>query len=236
MIYTKNLSAGYGEVHVLFDIDSQIEDKKITAIVGPNGSGKSTLLKSLFGLTSIYSGRVFYKDEDITRSPAHDRTRMGIAYLPQVDNVFTNLTVEENLTIAGYTLPEDEFEERKEVSLNTFPELKDFMDRKAGTLSGGERQFLATATALIRKAELVMMDEPSAALSPKFAEMMFDKVVELRDEFKLTIALVEQNVEKALAISENVYLLVSGKVAFEGKSQELLEHEQFEKLCMGLLQ
>ncbi|MFP3909828.1 MAG: ABC transporter ATP-binding protein [Halobacteriota archaeon] len=236
MIYTKNLSAGYGEVHVLFDIDSQIEKKKITAIVGPNGSGKSTLLKSLFGLTSIYSGRVFYKDEDITRMPAHERTKMGIAYLPQVDNIFTNLTVKENLTIAGYTLPEDEFEERKEVSLNTFPELKDFMDRKAGTLSGGERQFLATATALIRKAELVMMDEPSAALSPKFAEMMFDKVVELRDEFKLTIALVEQNIEKALAISENAYLLVSGRIAFEGKSGELLEHEKFEKLCMGILQ
>ncbi len=236
MIYTKSLSAGYGEVNVLFDIDSQIEKNKITAIVGPNGSGKSTYLKSLFGLTTIYSGRVFYKDEDITRAPAHDRTKMGIAYLPQVDNIFNNLTVKENLVIAGYTLPEDEFEERKEVSLNTFPELKDFMDRKAGTLSGGERQFLATATALIRKAEVVMMDEPSAALSPKFAEMMFDKVVELRDEFKLTIALVEQNVEKALGISENAYLLISGRVAFEGKSQDLLEHEKFEKLCMGLLQ
>lgn len=236
MIYTKSLSAGYGEVNVLFDIDSRIEDKKITAIVGPNGSGKSTYLKSLFGLTTIYSGRVFYKDEDITRMPAHDRTKMGIAYLPQVDNIFNNLTVKENLTIAGYTLPEDEFEERKEVSLNTFPELKGFMNRKAGTLSGGERQFLATATALIRKAEVVMMDEPSAALSPKFAEMMFDKVVELRDEFKLTIALVEQNVEKALGISENAYLLISGKIAFEGKSEELLEHEKFEKLCMGLLQ
>ncbi len=236
MIYTKSLSAGYGEVHVLFDIDSQIEKNKITAIVGPNGSGKSTLLKSLFGLTTIYSGRVFYKEEDITPMPPHQRTKMGIAYLPQVDNIFNNLTVKENLAIAGYTLPEDEFEERKEVSLNTFPELKGFMDRKAGTLSGGERQFLATATALIRKAELVMMDEPSAALSPKFAEVMFDKVVELRDEFKLTIALVEQNVEKALGISENAYLLISGKVVFEGKSQELLEHEKFEKLCMGLLQ
>lgn len=236
MIYTKNLSAGYGEVHVLFDINSRIEKNEITAIVGPNGSGKSTFMKSLFGLTTIYSGRVFYKDEDITREPAHDRTKMGIAYLPQVDNIFTNLTVEENLTIAGYTLSDEEFEERKEVSLNTFPELKGFMDRKAGTLSGGERQFLATATALIRKAEVVMMDEPSAALSPKFAEMMFDKVVELRDEFKLTIALVEQNVERALHISEKAYLLISGRVAFEGRSQELLEHEKFEKLCMGLLQ
>lgn len=236
MIYTKSLSAGYGEVHVLFDIDSKIEEKKITAIVGPNGSGKSTLLKSLFGLTTIYSGRVFYKDDDITRMPAHERTKMGIAYLPQVDNIFTDLTVKENLTIAGYTLPEDEFEERKEVALGTFPELKGYMDRKAGTLSGGERQFLATATALIRKAEVVMMDEPSAALSPKFAEAMFDKVVELRDEFKLTIALVEQNVEKALGISENAYLLISGRIAFEGKSEDLLEHEKFEKLCMGLLQ
>ncbi len=236
MILTQNLNAGYKEVQVLFDINSKIEKGDITTIVGPNGSGKSTLLKSIFGLTNIYSGKVLYKDEDITKVPAHNRTKLGIAYLPQVDNVFTNLTVEENLRIAGYTLENHEYEERREIALSAFPELKDFLNRKAGTLSGGERQFLAIATALIRKAEVLMLDEPTAQLSPKFAEIIFDKILDLRDDFKLTIALVEQNVRRALEISENAYLLVSGRIAFEGKANELLEHEKFEKLCMGIVE
>lgn len=236
MIHTENLSAGYKEVHVLFDIDAEIKRGDITAIVGPNGSGKSTLLKSIFGLTTIYSGRVIYKDEDITGIPPYVRTKLGIAYLPQVDNVFTNLTVEENLKIAGYTLENSEYEERREIALNAFPELKYFLNRKAGTLSGGERQFLAIATALIRKAEVLMLDEPTAQLSPKFADVMFSKILQLRDDFDLTIALVEQNIRRALEVSEYTYLLVSGRVAFEGKSNELMEHENFEKLCMGIVE
>jgi branched-chain amino acid transport system ATP-binding protein len=236
VILTENLNAGYKEVQVLFDINAKIERGGITSIVGPNGSGKSTLLKSIFGLTNIYSGKVLYKEEDITKVPAHNRTKLGIAYLPQVDNVFTNLTVEENLKIAGYTLENHEYEERREIALSAFPELKDFLNRKAGTLSGGERQFLAIATALIRKAEVLMLDEPTAQLSPKFAEIIFDKILDLRDDFKLTIALVEQNVKRALEISENAYLLVSGRVAFDGRANELLEHEKFEKLCMGIVE
>jgi len=235
VIRTQNLSAGYKEVHVLFDVNAKIESNEITTIVGPNGSGKSTLLKSIFGLTTIHSGNVFFKDQDITSVPPHDRTKLGIAYLPQVDNVFTDLTVEENLKIAGYTLSKDEYGVRREIALNAFPELNDFLNRKAGTLSGGERQFLAIATALIRKAEVLMLDEPTAQLSPKFADIIFDKIVELRDDFNLTIALVEQNVKRALEISKSAYLLVSGRVVFEGKAQELREHEKFEKLCMGIV-
>ncbi|AGK61758.1 amino acid/amide ABC transporter ATP-binding protein 2, HAAT family [Archaeoglobus sulfaticallidus PM70-1] len=235
MIRAEELNAGYKEVQVLFDINAEVKKNQITTIVGPNGSGKSTLLKTLFGLTNIYSGKVIYKDDDITYTPPHDRTKLGIAYLPQVDNVFTNLTVEENLKIAGYTLDDGEYEERREIALNAFPELKDYLNRKAGTLSGGERQFLAIATALIRKSELLMLDEPTAQLSPKFAEIIFNKILELRDDFRLTIALVEQNVKRALEISEKAYLLISGRVAFDGKARELLEHEKFERMCMGLL-
>ncbi len=235
MILTQKLNAGYKDVHVLFDINATIEPNKITAVVGPNGSGKSTFLKAIFGLASVYSGNVIFKDNDITNVPSHERTKLGIAYLPQVDNVFTNLTVNENLKIAGYTLDKKEFEVRKGIALRAFPELKDFLGRKSGTLSGGERQFLAIATALIRKAEVLMLDEPTAQLSPKFAEIIFDKIVELRDDFNLTIILVEQNITRALEISEKAYLLVSGRVAFEGKSDELRDHERFEKLCMGLV-
>ncbi len=234
MLRTEKLNAGYKELHILFDVDAEARRKEITCIVGPNGSGKSTLLKAIFGLATIYSGKVILKDEDITRVPPHEKTKMGIAYLPQTDNIFTNLTVEENLKIAGYTLEKDELKDRIDLALEVFPELKYQLKRKAGTLSGGERQFLAIATALVRKAELLMLDEPTAQLSPKFAEIIFQKILDLRDRLGLTILLVEQNVKRALEISDRAYMLISGRVVFEGKAQDLLEHEKFEQFCIGL--
>lgn len=235
MLRTVKLNAGYKELHILFDVDAEIERNKITAIVGPNGSGKSTLLKSIFGLATIHSGQVYLNGGDITNYPPHTRTKMGIAYLPQTDNVFTNLSVEENLRIAAYTVNRDEVKDRICAALDVFPELMKFMKRKAGTLSGGERQMLAMATALVRKANVLMLDEPTAQLAPKFAEIIFDRIVKLRDDLNLTILLVEQNVRRALEISDDAYLLVSGRVAFSGKADDLLEHEKFEKLCIGIL-
>ncbi len=234
MLRAKNLSAGYKELHILFDINAKVEKGKITTIAGPNGSGKSTFLKSLFGLATIHSGKVVYKGRDITPTPPHHRTKMGIAYLPQVENVFTNLTVEENLKIAGYTLENGEYEDRMELALSVFPELEKRLKQKAGTLSGGERQFLAIATALIRKAELLMLDEPTAMLSPKFANNIFNKILDLKDKLGLTILLVEQNIKKALEISDDAYMLASGRVVFEGKAEELLEHEKFGEFCIGV--
>jgi branched-chain amino acid transport system ATP-binding protein len=234
VLRVKELCAGYGELRILFDIDARVEKGKITTLAGPNGSGKSTFLKSVFGLTTIHSGRVFYNDSDITYTPPHERTRMGIAYLPQVDKVFTNLTVEENLRMAGYTLADDEYGERRDLALEIFPELGGRLRQRAGTLSGGERQFLGIATALIRKADLLMLDEPSAMLSPKFAGVIFGKILELKERFGLTILLVEQNVKRALEISDNAYMLMSGKIVFEGTAKELLEHEKFEKFCIGI--
>lgn len=234
MLRTEKLNAGYKELHILFDVNADIRRKDITTVVGPNGSGKSTFLKAVFGLATIHSGKVIYKDQDITRVPPHERTKMGIAYLPQTDNVFTNLTVEENLKIAGYTLEKDELKDRIDLALDVFPELTKYMKRKAGTLSGGERQFLAIATALVRKSEILMLDEPTAQLSPKFAEIIFSKILELRDRLGLTILLVEQNVKRALEISDRAYMLISGRVVFEGKASDLLEHEKFEQYCIGL--
>jgi len=223
-------------LHILFDINANIKSKEITTIVGPNGSGKSTFLKAIFGLATIHSGNVFFNGKDITKVPPHDKTRLGIAYLPQVDNIFVNLTVEENLKIAAYTLDKSEIKDRISIALDAFPELERFMKRKAGTLSGGERQFLAIATALVRKANILMLDEPTAQLSPKFAELIFQRILDLRDKYKLTIILVEQNVQKALEISDDAYVLVSGRVAFKGRASDLLEHEKFEKLCIGVVE
>ena len=234
MLHTEKLNAGYKELHILFDVDVDIEKNKITTVVGPNGSGKSTLLKSIFGLTTVYSGRVVFRDEDITNLQPHNRTKKGIAYLPQIENVFGNLTVEENLKIAGYTLEKSETKYRIALALDVFPELVRYMKKRAGALSGGERQFLAIATALVRKAELLMLDEPTAQLSPKMAGIIFEKIVELRDRLKLTILLVEQNITGALEISDNAYLLASGRVVFGGKAKELLKHDKFEEFCMGV--
>lgn len=234
MLRVENFFAGYKELRILFDINAVVEKGKVTTIAGPNGSGKSTFLKSLFGLATIQAGKIVYKDKDITAIPPHEKTRLGIAYLPQVENVFTNLTVEENLKMAGYILEKEEYSERLDLVFEVFPELKKKLKQTGGTLSGGERQFLAIASALIKKAELLMLDEPTAMLSPKFANETFEKILELKEMFGLTVLIVEQNIKKSLEISDNAYMLMNGKVVFEGKSEELLSHEKFEKFCMGI--
>ncbi|AEF96126.1 Fe(3+)-transporting ATPase [Methanotorris igneus Kol 5] len=236
MIKVENLSAGYGKLQILFEVNASAEKGKITTIVGPNGSGKSTFLKTLFGLTTIYSGKIYFKDEDITNLPPHKKTQRGLAYLPQTNNVFANLTVEENLKIAGYLLPKDEIKDRIDLALSVFPELKNILKRKAGQLSGGQRQFLAMATALVRKSEVLMLDEPTAQLSPKLAETIFNKILELRDDYGLTILLVEQNAKRALEISDRGYMLVSGRVAYEGSAKGLLESEKFKSYFLGLIE
>lgn len=234
IIKVSNLNAGYGKLQILFDVNAKVEENKITTVVGPNGSGKSTFLKTLFGLTTIYSGEINFKGNDITYIPPYKKARMRIAYLPQTNNVFVNLTVEENLKIAGYILDKEKLKERINLALEVFPELNNILKRKAGTLSGGQRQFLAMAMALVRDAEVLMLDEPTAQLSPKLAEVIFSKIVELRDDYGLTILLVEQNAKRALEISDFGYMFVSGRVAFEGTAEELLNHEKFKEYSLGI--
>jgi len=233
MLSITNLSAGYGKLQVLYDVDLDVEKETISVIVGPNGSGKSTLLKSIFGLTTIYTGEIKYNGCDLSRLPPHKIAEKGIAYLPQTNNVFNTLKVKENLLMAGYRCGV-ELKDRVEESLSFFPTLKNYIDRKAGTLSGGEKQMLAMAMALIRNPQIMLFDEPTANLSPKVSNEVLNKIVELRDNKRMTIVLVEQNAKKALELSERAYLLVSGRVTFEGTSQELLSHPELSKLYLGL--
>ncbi|RLG08798.1 MAG: ABC transporter ATP-binding protein [Thaumarchaeota archaeon] len=212
----------------------KFEPRKINVVVGPNGSGKSTLLKSIFGLTTIYSGSIVYEGMELVGKPSHEIAKYGIAYLPQVDNIFANLTVEENLLMAGYLMRKEELEERVEDIVEIFPIVKRYWKRKAKLLSGGERQMVAMAMALVRNPKVMLFDEPTGGLSPKIADEVIAKIIELRDSMNMTIILVEQNAKKALEIGDHAYLLVGGRLIFEGGCQELLEHPQLASLYLGV--
>jgi len=229
-----NLNSGYVNSHVLFGVNFEAKEKMITVIVGPNGSGKSTLLKSIFGLCDVYSGEISYGDKIITGLAPHEVARKKIAYLPQVNNVFANLTIKENLTMASYTLDSKTQSDKLPEIFETFPVLKKYEKSKADTLSGGERQMLAMAMALIRQPQVMLFDEPTASLSPKLADEVLSKIKQIRDDYEITVILVEQNVKRALKMSDYVYLLANGKGVFEGKSEELLSHPDLGKLYLGI--
>jgi branched-chain amino acid transport system ATP-binding protein len=232
LLTIEKLNAGYKTLQILFDVTITAPRNLLTVVVGPNGSGKSTLLKTVFGLTKIYSGKVFLDGLDITGLPPYKVAEQGIAYLPQVDNVFSNLTVYENLLIAGYGLKRDE--DAVTDVLEMFPHLKTYRNRKAAEMSGGERQMLAIAMALIRKPKLMLFDEPTGNLSPKMATQILKVIKDLRDSHGKTIILAEQNAKKALEIGDKAVLLVSGRPVYEGDSRTLLQHEELGKLYLGI--
>jgi len=233
-IHVATLNSGYVNSHILFDIDFDAKEKEITVVVGPNGSGKSTLLKSIFGLCTVYSGEISYNGEKITGLAPHQVARKKIAYLPQVNNVFSNLTIKENLIMASYTLNSKLVSQRIPEIFETFPILKEFEKSKSNTLSGGERQMLAMGMALIRQPNVMLFDEPTASLSPKLANEVLSKIKQLRNDFGITIILVEQNVKRALTLGDYVYLFANGKCVFKGKPDELLNHPELGKLYLGI--
>jgi len=235
MLKVEGLVAGYGKLQILNGVSIEAHPKEVTVIVGPNGSGKSTLLKSISGLTTIYSGRVILDGQlELSKMKAHDIARAGVAYLPQTENIFTNLTVAENLKLAGYTLPKEEVEAKVQEVLEAFPQLRVYMSTKANNLSGGERQMLAMAMALLRKPTVIMFDEPTANLAPKIATQVLNRIASVAREMGLTVLLVEQNARRALEIGDKAYLLVSGNENFEGRAQDLLDHREIGKLYLGL--
>ncbi len=234
MLEIQDINAGYGRLHVLFDVTTKMKEKDITVIVGPNGSGKSTLLKTVMGITQVYSGKILFNGRNILGLPSHTVTKLGVAYLPQVDNVFANLKVSENLLMAGYILRTQEAKERAKEVLDDFPVLKEYMGRRAGTLSGGERQMLAMAMATMRRPQIMLFDEPTGSLAPKMAFEVLDKIVKLRDDYGMTLVLAEQNARRALEHGDAAILLVSGRVMYEGNSQELLKHPELGQVYLGV--
>jgi branched-chain amino acid transport system ATP-binding protein len=234
VLKVSDVSSGYGNLQILSDMSLEAEPGELTVVVGPNGSGKSTLLKTISGLTKVYKGKVSLEDRDLTGLPPHEIARSGIAYLPQTESVFTQLTVAENFKMAGYTVRADDFQPRLQDSLQMFPALEGYMRSKVSNLSGGERQMVAMSMALLRKPKVLMFDEPTANLSPKFATQVLNTISTLAKERGLTVVLVEQNARRALEIGDAAYLLVGGKNAFIGTAKELLNHGELAKMYLGI--
>lgn len=234
MLKISKVSAGYGNLQILSDVSLEAEPGKITVVVGPNGSGKSTLLKTISGLTKVYDGAITLDGKELTGLPPHEIARSGVAYLPQNESVFTQLSVEENFKMAGYTVSNEDYKPRLQDSLRMFPQLNGYIKSKVSNLSGGERQMVAMSMALLRKPEVLMFDEPTANLSPKLATQVLNTVAMLAKERGLTVILVEQNARRALEIGDSAYLLVGGKNAYIGTAKELLAHSELAKLYLGI--
>jgi branched-chain amino acid transport system ATP-binding protein len=234
LLTVDHISSGYGNLQILDNVSIEAKPNQITVIVGPNGSGKSTLLKTIAGLTNIYQGNVTLDGKVISDLPPHEIARLGVAYLPQTESTFTNLTVAENFKMASYTVKSEDIPERTRMALEIFPRLSSYMNTKVSSLSGGERQMVAMSMALLRKPNTIMFDEPTANLAPIIATQVLNTISYLAQDPDVTILLVEQNATRALQIGQSAYLLVNGTTIFQGTTKALLEHPELGKLYLGL--
>jgi neutral amino acid transport system ATP-binding protein len=233
VLRTEGIVAGYtSEVDILRGVDMEVREGEIVTIVGPNGAGKSTLMKTVFGLLKPRRGRVVLRGEEITGSAPHTVTRKGVSYVAQLDNVFPSLTVRENLELGAIAGGEGSVDSRIERMYELFPRCAERSGQSAGTMSGGERQMVAMARALMLDPQLVLFDEPSAGLAPAFVDAIFEKIVEI-NEAGVTILMVEQNARRALAMSDRGYVLDLGANRFEGPGKELIADPKVADLYLG---
>ncbi len=229
-----DLVAGYvPEVNILNGCNVHVNDGELVGIIGPNGAGKSTLIKSMFGLVPVRTGTVRFRDEDITSQPAHRLVAAGLGYVPQNNNVFPSLTIEENLEMGIYLRPH-EFDERSAAVKELFPLLHDRRRQRCGSLSGGERQVVAMGRALMTDPQVLFLDEPSAGLSPIMQDSVFQSVRAIRDA-GVAILMVEQNATRCLEISDRAYVLDQGRDAYSGTGQQLLHDPKVIELYLGTL-
>ncbi len=233
LLEISHLVAGYvPEVNILNGVDLRLKRSEIVTVVGPNGAGKSTLLKVVFGLLRPRQGSVRLNGDSIDALQPHQVARRGVGFVPQLENVFPSLTVEENLDIPARGLGRSEQQRRVNALYELFPPLLPARRRPAGLLSGGQRQMVAMARALVPEPELLLLDEPSAGLAPQYVELIFKKILEIRNS-GVTILIVEQNARRALALSDRGYVLELGRNRFEGAGPELLQNETVIELYLG---
>ncbi|MDA4128958.1 MAG: ABC transporter ATP-binding protein [Thaumarchaeota archaeon] len=236
MLEIRNLISGYGKLAIIQDVSFKVDEGDFVALVGPNGSGKSTLVKSILGLTNIFEGSITFQGTNITRWKPEKIAKMKLGYVPQLANVFPDLTVSENLELGGVTIrDEDQRRHLRDRVVELFPILKSRPRQRAGLLSGGERQMLAVGRALMAEPRLLILDEPTAALAPIVAEQLLQRLVEIREKMNVTIVLVEQNARKALSLANRGLVLVQGKSAFQGTPDQISQDKDIIRLFLGEL-
>jgi len=230
----ENIDAGYGDVVIVQGVSIYVTAGEIVAIVGPNGSGKSTLIKSFLGFARLFNGSVYYQGEDITGIASHRAVRLGIGYVPQINNIFPNLTIAENLDMGAYHRgSKASIKAGMAEIFEMFPELEIRKKGLAGNLSGGERQMLAIARAMMAQPKVLFLDEPLASLSPKPASAILSKLESIKKN-GIAITIVEQNVKKALSVSNRGYVLVNGTCAMEGDAASLFTEDSSKQRFLGL--
>ncbi len=234
MLKVQNLESGYGLVQVLWKADLEVKRGSITAVLGSNGAGKTTLLRTILGTVKPMRGHVVYEDKDVTHLPPHEKVRQGLVLVPEGRHLFVNMTVRENLMMGAY---HKEALRRREQSFETvyalFPRMKERGDQRAGTLSGGEQQMLTIARGLMSNPKLMMLDEPSQGLAPKLVREVFTAVEKMRKDANLTIVLVEQSVDSALAICDYAYIIHEGQVKAAGTPDEV-KHSEVREAYLGI--
>ena len=230
-LHAKNMVGGYGETTILNNCSINVKQGEIAVIVGPNGAGKSTAMKAIFGMLDLRQGNVFFDGEDITYLSPQDRVKKGMGFVPQTNNVFTSMTVLENLEIGGFTNLDKIKSNIKEI-FNLFPILEEKQKQIVGELSGGQRQQVAVGRALMTNPKLLMLDEPTAGVSPIVVKELFEKIINIA-KAGIAILMVEQNAKQALEIADNGFVLVQGENKFTDKGTTLLENREVRKAFLG---
>jgi branched-chain amino acid transport system ATP-binding protein len=234
MLRLNSVNVSYGAIQAVRDVSLEVPKGEVVTIIGANGAGKSTLLKSIVGLEPVSKGQVFFDGEDITSTPAHRRTGLGVALSPEARGVFSDQSVRDNLLLGAYSRKSDaaRTEQKIEHFFELFPRLRERQEQFAGTLSGGEQQMLAIARALMSEPKLLLLDEPSLGLAPLIIKDIFNTIRSLR-ETGLTILLVEQMANQALAVADHAYVLETGRITHQGKGSDLLNDPKVRAAYLG---
>lgn len=236
MLEVNNIHTYYGNACALQGVSFQVQAGEIVSIIGANGAGKSTLMKSVMEVVRPQSGEIQYKGKDITHLSTHRIVAEGIVYVPEGRDVFSTMSVQDNLIMGAYSkrFSQGQIEELCEEMYQMFPRLKERRKQMAGTLSGGEQQMLAIARGLMSRPEIIMFDEPSLGLAPIIVDEVFDRIQYINNELKISVVLVEQNAYMALSVSDRCYVMENGKVASSGLSSELILDDTIKSAYLGM--
>ncbi len=225
--------SGYGGMEVLHGVSAHVDAQEIVTIIGPNGAGKSTLLKTIMGYLTPTKGTILFQEKDVSRLEPNKKVKRGMAYVPQLEGIFSSLTVRENLEMGGYSIDSKNVRQGIEKAFEMFPVLKEKRHKRGRTLSGGQRQMLAMGRALMTEPNLILLDEPSAGLAPKAADAVFEQIGIMHEARGSAIIIVEQDAERSLSISDRGYVLAMGQNEFDGSADQILSNDQIRKAYLG---